>query len=346
MLGRALFWRVLLCFGTCWLAVTDLARTGARAEEPVAAALHFVRLPGTEDCVDGRTLAQRVDQELGRPVFTSPGSAGIFIEAAASRNDAGYAVVLRIFDDQGKPLGSREVRSEKDDCTELSDTLALVLAVMVDPEAVLSTMATEKPAAPPPSTPVSSEAEVAEPEQPRASERRSLTEAALFARGNYGSLPNLGVGLGIAVSTLAIPYVTLRLEGTGYLDQERSLDATSGGARFRLLLAGLFACPLRADKARLGLLACAGIEAGAMQTQAFELEPNENDQTDPMVNGAARMSAHVRLFGPVVAALGANLSVPLLRTLYEVTRDDGVTAELFEPRAFAIAFDLGLSARF
>lgn len=355
MLGRALFRRVLFRVVTWSPAITSLIATWAmlsmhvarvQADEPVPAALHFVRLPGTEDCIDGRTLAQRVDEELGREVFASPASAGIFIEAAASRSDTGYAVLLRMFDAQGKPLGSREVHSEKSDCTELSDTLALVLAVMVDPEAVLSAMAsTEK--APEPSPPPAQPAAPANVDSdPLQSAHHPIGEAALFTRGAWGFLPELGVGFGVSVSALALPYVTLRLEGTGYLDQTAQLVGSSGGARLRLLLAGFFACPLAADKGRLGFWGCAGLEAGAMQSQAFGLDPVEKDQTDALVNGAARLSAQVRLYGPVLASLGANLSVPLLRTLYEVTRDDGTTAELFESRAVGVALDLGLAARF
>jgi hypothetical protein len=342
MFGRALFWRVLIS-----VAASCLVNTHARAEEPATAALHFVRLPGTEDCVDGRTLAQRVERELGRQVFTSPATAGIFIEAAASRNEVGYAVVLRIFDAQGKALGTREVRSDKGECAELGDTVALVLAVMVDPEAVLSALSgaekTPEPAAAtvPAAPPLRIEVESKDPRV-----RPPVAEAALFSRGAWGFLPELGLGFGVAVSALTLPHVTLRVEGTGYLDQKARLSASEGGTRLRLLLGGLFACPLVRESGRLVFSGCGGLEAGAMQSQGFGLDPTEKDQTDGLVNAAARLGARLRIAGPLFVNLGANLSVPLVRTLYQATRADGSTAELFEASAVAIALDLGLAARF
>ena len=75
---------------------------GARAEEPAeavavepkrAAALSWVRLPGAEDCIDGTTLARRVEEKLGRPAFPAPREATLLVEGRAEKFDEAWALI-------------------------------------------------------------------------------------------------------------------------------------------------------------------------------------------------------------------------------------------------------------
>ncbi len=320
------------------------------AQEQRAAALNWVRLEGAEDCVDGASLSRSIEERLGHTVFPEPSRATLVVEGIADKSDAGYRARLRIFDLEGMALGSREVSSQSTDCRELSETVAIVLSVMIDPEGALrATPAAPREPAPEPAR----EPEPAPPETPpaqavaEAPKRRVVGDASVFGRLNLGALPEPALGVGAAVLVSVAPYATFQLEGVGFFDQEALLEgASAGGARLRLLYATLEHCPLFVAGRILSVAACAGARVGAMQSRGFDLDPEEKDSLDPIVEASVRARLGLTLKEPLRALLGAGLSVPLVRTLYEATRADGTSAELFETKAVGFDLSLGLGVAF
>ncbi len=331
------------------IVATLVLACAARAERPAPTSLQLVRGPGAEDCADAKRLASRLEQRLGHPVFFAPSAATLSVEGLIERAPRGYRATLRMFDDDGGELGSRQVESAADDCDELSETLLLVLGVMIDPEGALEASAAPAPRTPPASAPADAPAaprsEASAPaDSPEPKDRDLPLDLSGFARLALGQLPGTAWGLGAALRVHALPRLTIRLEGAGYFEREATL-ADGGGARLRLLVGGVLACPVRVGAERYAVWGCAGVTAGALESRAFALDPNENDHLDPVLDAVARIAAEARV-GRVRALLGASLSVPMLRTLFEATTREGETVELFEQAAVGGAIDLGVGLSF
>lgn len=315
----------------------------AHAEDKQAAALNWVRLTGAEACIDASTLARRVEERLSRAVFPAPAQARLIVEGRAEKTPEGFAASLRIFDQAGAALGSRDLTSNKADCSELSEAVVLVLAVMIDPDGALAAT----PA--PPSTPPPAPKPKPKPQKPVAnrSEEAPVRDLSLFARLEVGALPDPAFGAGAAALIHLSPFLTFRAEGAAFLEQEVTQVGDSGrGARFGLLYGGIEYCPLFLARPAYGVVACAGPSAGAMLTQSFGLDPRNRDKVDPVLNGNVRVRFDVALFGPVRAVLGAGVGTPFLRTQYEITKLDGTQQRLFVAEALQGNIDLGLAARF
>src|SRR6187401_3257715 len=100
--------RAMILLGCAMLA----SAKDARADEPrVALSLNWVRLPGSEDCIDAAELARTVEQQLGRSVFVSPTAATRVIEGWSELTPGGWRVVLRASDAEGNASGQRELAS-------------------------------------------------------------------------------------------------------------------------------------------------------------------------------------------------------------------------------------------
>jgi hypothetical protein len=330
-----------------------------RAEPPASAnvSLQWVRGAGAEACVDGRVLAERVETKLGRPVFAAAREAAWLVEGRVERTAAGFQATLRSYDDQGELLGSREVVSTQARCDELSETVAVVLAVMLDPEAGGPLSERPAPQAPqaaqpqaepapcPTAPPAQVDSPAAPPEPP--ARQRTRFEVSAFGRGAYGHLPSLAGGAGVAFEAAFRRFGGARLEGVAFAEREVALEAVPGaGTRVRVLYAGAQYCPLWRDHARLRISACAGLSGGALQHRGFGLAPGRADSLSPLLNATAGARVSLQLVRSLRLQVGTNLSVPLMRTLFEARLQDGTRAELFEQRAFAVELDVGLGSTF
>src|SRR5207249_5003 len=99
-------------------------------------------------------LARSVEERLGRHVFVSAAEADVSVEGriekrAAHATSAWHAVIT-IRDSKGALLGTRELDRTDPSCASMNEPLALVIAVMIDPEAKLSSTPTPIPPAPAP----------------------------------------------------------------------------------------------------------------------------------------------------------------------------------------------------
>jgi hypothetical protein len=101
---------------------------------PRAAALHWVRAPGAERCVDGRALARAVESRTGHSVFTSAANAERTLEALIAPALDGWALTVRAWAGT-RHVGDRALSFAGANCAQITDTVSLVLALMIDPEA-------------------------------------------------------------------------------------------------------------------------------------------------------------------------------------------------------------------
>src|SRR5580692_3933573 len=124
------------------LAAALAAPGTARAADPGprSSSLSWVRLAGAEACVGLRDVARAVEKRLGRPVFVAPTRADVAVEGRIerARPSGGWRAVITVSDERGAVRGTRELRTDAADCRALDDSIALALALMIDPDASLS----------------------------------------------------------------------------------------------------------------------------------------------------------------------------------------------------------------
>lgn len=126
-----LFWNLSSIF---WLNGVSFAQEYSKA----VPSLNWVRVPGAEQCICPGDLARKVEERLGREIFFSTAVADIAVEGhIGPKTKGGWKAILVISDHSGKVLGSRVLETEGEDCHELDEALALVIAVSIYPQSGL-----------------------------------------------------------------------------------------------------------------------------------------------------------------------------------------------------------------
>jgi len=316
-------------------AQTDAAQPGPST----ATALHWVRLGGSYDCIDGQALASSVEAKLRRPIFAAPSTFPLLIEGYVERDEQGYRSLLRMTALDGTLLGTRALTSGASDCRELSETVSVVLAVMIDPEASIQTT---PPVAPKPEiarVPAAASAARDEPDQ------LLLT----FVRGGVALMPGLALGIGAAYERQLSSWGGLRVEGVGFLERRaESKPATDppSGVRLRLAYAGGAYCPLWLATTALRIAGCVGLELGVRNAEGYGFGSGDRAAVAPWASATARVGVSVRLVSVLTAQLGAGLFVPFAPERYQAKQADGRPVDVYRQPPAGGAFDIALGARF
>lgn len=174
-----------------------LAQPATPPAPSVAVALNWVRMPGAESCISPQALARGVEQRVGHPVFVPVAQAEWSIEGRVERDRDAWLATLRASRGDGV-AGSRTVRRVAPDCAVLDAQVAVIIALLIDPEADPNEhVAPPAPPTPPPAPP---------PPPPPAPPPQPLpapAPAAPAARPRHLTL-ELGVGAAVeALPTLA-----------------------------------------------------------------------------------------------------------------------------------------------
>jgi hypothetical protein len=91
-----------------------------------------VRLSGADGCIAPVELANRVERRLGRTVFVRANDAIVVIEGRIGPvPEGGFSAVLRVSDPDGTLYGTRELHVATQDCHELDEIAALVIAITI-----------------------------------------------------------------------------------------------------------------------------------------------------------------------------------------------------------------------
>jgi hypothetical protein len=318
------------------------------AEPPRTSALGWVRLPGAETCADARELARAVERRLGRAVFASPAQADVLIEGRIepAPPGPGFRAHLALADARGAPLGLRDLEGAGADCRALDEQLALVVALLIDPEAALA-----PPRAPAPPVvvervfvPAPAPAPAPPPREPwRAS-------VALGPVAAIGLLP--GVGFGVALRGELTPPALFPFEigGAVWLDARAepagAASPATKGAVLSLAYASLGLCPLHWSSGGTRLRGCADLDVGAVRAVGFGFA--SGGAGDEQVVAQATVAGRVtqRLVGPLELGLGLGLMAPLHRVRFFYVDAAQAEQELFRMSAVAGRLDLGLGLAF
>jgi hypothetical protein len=314
--------------------------SSAWADGPVSrtSSLSWIRLAGADGCVSTQDLARDVELRLGRPVFVSPSRADVSVEGHVQplRGSTGWRATIVLRDVQGALLGTRELSRKDASCDAMREPVALVIAVMIDPDAALS---------PAPAPPVASTAEAPPPPAPiviekevkvevRVPERRPdpfRLDVGAAAIASVGLLPH--VGIGAFGGGLLEPPGFVPLEGYGAVFANNEARG-GGGGTFSLAYVGGGVCPLRYHSSRLHVYGCLAGQLGYLLLE-------DAGQHEVYVAGAAEGRGTLRLVGPVAARLGLSFLVPIVRE-----RFPSATGTLFQMSPVGGTADLGLGVVF
>jgi hypothetical protein len=305
------------------------------ARGPIA--LHWVRLPETEGCISGDALARVVEAKLRRNVFPAPRDASILIEGHVRKTPDGFAAALIMRDQSGKQLGSRELSSSDGTCHELSETLGVVLAVMIDPDA-----ARRSP------SPLPSAAETPVKRAPPEDEQHS--RALVFGRVLVGITQDPLYGVGGAYERTLGMAGGLRIEVATFAENvvyAIRIDNEKAEALVRVTYAGLAYCPLWLQYSRVRLAGCAGVELGGVRG---------HDNKFPLITADrsgwwASASANLRLSLVLVRGFEAHFAGGLAGVFgnpFKVVNPQGQEEQILPKHKLPLGgqFDLGLGARF
>ncbi|RLB57111.1 MAG: hypothetical protein DRJ42_01400 [Deltaproteobacteria bacterium] len=281
MLGLS---KLLAMAATVGLAAAPaLAQGGPEAQASTASrtsSLSWVRLPGAEDCATAPELARAVEARLGREVFVAPRNAELSVEGRVAPGDGGgFTATFAVATAGGEVLGERELGTESEDCSELTATVAFVVAVMIDPDA-------EERDAPEPDTapseaepPVETDAAAAaaagngqEQNQEQNQEPRITDEAALS--GWSGEIDG---GLGVAVGLVPEPtiggfgaiviqtpwFIAAEFNASLYPYSPQSVG--TGDVHWLTAFGGFLLCTAELGLGAIGLRGCAGGEIGFLR---------------------------------------------------------------------------------
>lgn len=282
---------------------------GAAAAERKATRLIYERGAGAEHCPDELDVKNAVAARLGYDPFDerAPGS----VSARLAREGDKLVGRVEVRDADGRTVGSREITSGQNDCTELASALTLAVSIAVDP---LSIARPDAPPAPP--------APVPAPDCPRATAPHVApcpapppeADAPVSFRASAGLLAAFAaspspVALGVAAD-VGIQWRALSVDVGGRADVPASRGTALGRVSTSLILATLAPC------GHVSVFAgCALVAAGVLRGENVDAGVRD---TTPYAALGARAAAEIPLYDVIGVRLHADLLATLTRTVLSV----------------------------
>jgi hypothetical protein len=324
-----------------------LGLTAASAEAAArTSSLGWVRGAGADTCVGTRALAEAVEARLGRPVFVSAARADVAVEGQIERGPAGeWRATIAVADEAGRVLGTRELRSEAMSCRDVDEQLALVIAVMIDPDAAMhappSPFVTPMPPVAPAPIALPLPVRIASPSFVAVHPEPLRVGLHLGLALSLGLLPNPGVGLALRGRVAPAGWPAIELGAAIWSANQAQSGAI--GATFKLVEGFAAVCPRLTSVVSFQLDACFGVRAGVIQSGGFGfdlVEVNERPTFGPTLEGRLRR----RLVGPLVVTIGPGLLASIVRDRFFFTGPSGAKLEVFRmaPLAFTLESTLGV----
>ena len=315
------------------LAAAPAAATPVTA--PGADARWGLRWQAPMECIQPADLARAVEEKLGRHVF---GPAPEFTVDGVLRAGASpkWRAQFTLVDANGSVQGTREVTGD-DACAAMNASLALIVAVMIDPRVALGGAPVPEPTAPPlpvaePPPPqegtLSPDPPPAPREIPRAEAGADLARPLLHgSRGEVLIGTSGSVGLGVAAALGAQITVHLRWGQSAAVEwwvgllPRNQVDREGGLAAVHHLQTGLTLCPLRAEGGPAMFALCAGVVGTYFLTYT---EGYKQGFTSFLARPDAVARARLRLgFGAFALSLGVVGAIGPVRPVMFVMKPSG-----------------------
>jgi hypothetical protein len=332
------------------LVMSSTAALGAAAE-PVKTELELDRTAEAGACIDAPRLMRNVERRLRRKVFVSDSEAELKIKVGFERAGNQWTARVQVSDALGA-LGRRDITTEARHCSAIDDSLALVVALLVDtppvrPEPVAVIAAREvppqasKPAprdeAPPIFTAIELPKETLAPREPFQFDVRGCGTLGL------GLLSGLapGIELGVGVKPPTGPWI--RLFGELFFAREHGVSNQGAGARLSTSRIGLEICGLSTRIGAFGAEVCVAQKLGRIHALGFGFDQNLD---------SARLYYALALGGNAVASLTRSLGVfvglhgeiPFTRDRFIARLEELGEVSVFRASPVAAVARLGLRA--
>jgi hypothetical protein len=332
----------------------------------LTSSLSWVRLPGAEECVTARALAESVERRLHRPVFVSSARGELAIEGRVERSPRGWSATLSITRADGTVLGTRTLDRPDGSCHQLDAALELIILLAIDPNAALET----SPAGPVTQTPPVATPPVTQPvaapptrevvrvvERPVVRVERVMVAPPTPWRWGFslgggmsaGTTPSVAAFVFGAAEAVVPRFVAIEISGGATISPEAS--AHEVGVRFQTMFAfgGVSLCPraLLASRVRLG--GCVGVQLGPLRWSVSGA--TGQDARDYFLAAvAARATASIIVRAPFELQLDVAAAVPFVRPRFTVLRPNGAAAptevELFQVAPVDAQATLSAAVRF
>ncbi len=317
------------------------ASTAGAQAKTSEARLEIVRDEATRSCISERALERSVERRLRRKVFGA--DARFFLRLSFGRSDGAWLADLQLADSEGL-LGKRQLSTEARHCSALDDSLALVVALLVDtpPEREPAPLdaPVPKPAPPPPArrapTPIRVPDESFAPREPLGFGARGSGQAVA------GLVPGWGLGAEVAAELdfPRGPRVLALFDAT--LSRERS--GSRGGAQFNARRIGLELCGLGGSWGAFSVEPCVGQRVGWLGARGFDFDRNL-DTTRLYYALAAGADGELTL-GSLLLSAGVRGEFPLTRDRFSERLSGEERKELFRVAPVVASVRIGLGVRF
>jgi hypothetical protein len=268
------------------LALKLLQTASAAAAPGDATRLEYARSDHAQGCPDRDALKSAVVKRLGYDPFFPAARQSIVVEVTDA--EQGLRARMRLVDEHGIIVGSRELSDKLGNCEELVASLALAISIALDPSAAPESSEESPPKATEPTQPVGAasklearppivdtppETKVAQGRQKTIPPRARLTTSsghenpiALRVAG-FGSIgaapaPALGFRFGASVSS---DWARLVVEFADQLPASKTVEHV-GGARASQLSATVAPCVAHGT-----LAACAVLNIGSLKVQGTQI---------------------------------------------------------------------------
>jgi hypothetical protein len=263
--------------------------------------LQVVRAEGAGSCDSASVIQADVSRRLGQSPFLEQGERGI--DVVLSRIEAKWVAKIYLRADESESEAARLIESDALDCSELSKSVGLAIALAIAPD--LPPLPEPKPAPlcpPPPPRPA------APPPKPTL---HGAAAVRLLYSPNLLSQPSAGTALSI---TLRGDLFGANIGGIFYPERERQDAVAHLG--FGVSAAFVSGC-LWARVREPQIWSCLGARAGALHSVVYRPQPVRPG--DRFWSAAfTELGVRQRLFGRLFAEAGAAAVFPLVRHRFQV----------------------------
>ena len=287
-----------------------------------------VRWHAAPGCIDEATLVATVERTLDQPIFHARGDAAATLEGDVARTDSGYEakIVLRSLD--GTVAAEREIGTTATDCARLDDSIAVVVAMIVDG---VREQARPAPLHVPPAP-------------PRVARVASITgDVEVGGALALGLLPDASAGAYVRADVAFAKRWSVGLAGYGW-SASNAMELGSG-ARISAWTGEVEGCGAPLVTARVAVHVCVALGAGFTDATPIALSGGAETKL-PIIYDGVTLGFDVRIAGPVWLRAHAALWNPFVVPSYYFYGSDGARHDLPGPWVVEPVFAIGLAARF
>lgn len=298
---------------------------------------------GAESCQQHAELHAAVSKLVSAERLSAPDQSERVIVGVASHQET-WRAQLRVEDLAGNVLGERVIESDAKSCAELNASVALAIALLIDPEHLSPPAPAVLPPAPPPRSPTPSAAQPA-PNRNMGYEPRPIHSVKASVVVASGLLPDVALGAQVEFWLPVLGADSVRLAFAYFAPQARPVPERTGvEASFYAGSARFAYCPMLAARSTTSVFGCAGLASGVMVASGQGGGYDATAQRWLLALDAA-VTVDRSLVGPWALSLTMGAGLALYRPIFSYDTADA-PIRVYRRGAFEGRFEIGASYRF